>query len=84
MNVLVHVLSLNTLGEGQCWATQPGYEAKCWATVTETASVEAHMALCHASYEPTINDRLLADRTEIIHAGLVTFKYIRPVHERQS
>ena len=58
----MHVLSLNTLGEGQCWATRPGYEAKCWATVTETAQVEARMALCLSRQLRTDHQRQAARR----------------------
>ena len=76
---------LASIDEGQCWATRPGYKAKCWATVTKMAQVEKHIRhlVCHCSYGPTINDRLLADWTEIIHASLRSLQ-VRPMHERHS
>ena len=44
------------------------------ATIVEMARIQAHTTLllvCHGSYGPTINSRLLADHTNYTHPGVM-------------
>ena len=79
MNILVHLV----VGEGQCCATYCQIECSIGNRNGDGSNLSTHgtlLLVCHSSYGPTINGRLLTDHTKFAHAGL-RFLQVRVVHK---